>query len=149
MQPNVRQERTGWRDEDISARHRLWGWDCPAIDIDFLMVEYDYGSPKALIEYKYWNETARHPNLNSPSYAAIRELADNSKIPFLIVFYFKNPWIFHVVPGNQFASLAGFPDQNRHWTEREFVESLYRLRGRLLPQDIDAKLCRDLPTRVA
>ena len=34
----VRPERTGWRDEKLSQRHRMWGWDCPAVDIDFLLL---------------------------------------------------------------------------------------------------------------
>lgn len=38
------QERTGWRDEEISARHRIWGVNCPAVDLDFLMGVGDDGS---------------------------------------------------------------------------------------------------------
>ena len=48
----VRLNQTGWRDEWISNRHRTWGFDCPATDIDFLMVEYTNRNPIALIEYK-------------------------------------------------------------------------------------------------
>ena len=35
----VPRERTGWRDEEISRRHRLYGVSCPMIDIDFLVSE--------------------------------------------------------------------------------------------------------------
>lgn len=35
----VKLEKTCWRDLDLLKRHRVWGWDCPAQDIDFL--EYD------------------------------------------------------------------------------------------------------------
>ena len=48
----VKKERSGWRDEGISRRHRLWGVSCSATDIDFLLVEYIYNTPKAIIEYK-------------------------------------------------------------------------------------------------
>jgi hypothetical protein len=48
----VRRERTEWRDLELSKRHREWGLNCPAVDIDFLMVEYYYGKPVALIDYK-------------------------------------------------------------------------------------------------
>lgn len=41
MMKAVAEERNGWRDERISKRHRQWGRDCPAVDIDFLMLEYD------------------------------------------------------------------------------------------------------------
>ena len=60
----VRRERSGWRDEWISKRHRLWGFDCPAVDIDFLMLEYDRSVPCALIEYK--EQHARPVNLKHP-----------------------------------------------------------------------------------
>ncbi len=36
---SVRQERTGWRDEKISQRHREWGYNCPAVDLDFEVVD--------------------------------------------------------------------------------------------------------------
>ena len=48
----VKKERNGWRDEAISLRHRLWGWDCPCVDIDFLLIEFDKSLPVALVEYK-------------------------------------------------------------------------------------------------
>ena len=37
MDKSVRAERTHWRDEALSERHRLWGYDCPAVDVDFLL----------------------------------------------------------------------------------------------------------------
>ena len=55
--PEVRAERTGWRDEELSQEHRKWGFDCPTVDIDFLMLEYDTGRASALVEYK--NEHAK------------------------------------------------------------------------------------------
>ena len=64
----VRQERTGWRDEALSKRHRDWGWDCPAIDIDFLMIEYDKGKSVALVEYGgKTNATNAKENYSHPS----------------------------------------------------------------------------------
>jgi hypothetical protein len=42
-----------WRDEAISQRHRLWGFNCPAVDIDFLMIEYDQGKPAACVSRLY------------------------------------------------------------------------------------------------
>lgn len=36
-------ERTGWRDENLSRRHREWGFHCPAVDLGFLLIEYDTG----------------------------------------------------------------------------------------------------------
>lgn len=41
-------ERTGWRDMAISQRHRLYGYDCPMFDIDFMCVEYDKSMPVCL-----------------------------------------------------------------------------------------------------
>jgi hypothetical protein len=41
-------ERNGWRDLEMSLRHKLWGFHCPAVDIDFLMVEYNRGQARGL-----------------------------------------------------------------------------------------------------
>ena len=54
--PEVRAERTGWRDEGLSQEHRKWGFDCPAF-------EYDTECASALVEYK--NE---HAKIQYPSY---------------------------------------------------------------------------------
>jgi hypothetical protein len=40
-QLRVRPERTRWRDEALSARHRKWGFHCPAVDLDLILCEYD------------------------------------------------------------------------------------------------------------
>jgi hypothetical protein len=49
MPPEVKKERSGWRDLELSGRHRRWGWDCPAVDLDFLFLEYDKGKAVALV----------------------------------------------------------------------------------------------------
>lgn len=120
-------ERTGWRDHEISRRHRRWGFNCPAVDLDFLMVEFNLGEPAALVEYKHWR--ARMPDLQHATYRALRSLADREPtIPFLIAFYWPGVWAFRVHPVNDLAwSLYGaeFADM----TERDFVESLYQARA--------------------
>lgn len=133
----VRQERTGWRDGQISARHRLYGWDVPALDIDFLMLEYDSGKPSALIEYKA--EGAAAVNVNHPSIRAVKALADAAHIPFFVVFYSQaKNWCYHVTPVNP-AARQMVPCPAYH-SEREYVTLLYRLRGRAAPQTILQKL---------
>ena len=71
----VREERTGWRDARISARHRLWGFNCPSVDLDFLLVEYHLGKPVGLVEYKHYQ--AQEPNVIHPTYRALIDLADH------------------------------------------------------------------------
>lgn len=129
----VRPERTQWRDGDISTRHRQYGWDCPAVDIDFLLLEYDTGKPSALVEYKRFG--AQAVALNSPTYKAIRALADAANIPFLVVFY--NPaagWWYYAAPANAVAKQQ-IPAR-RYYSEREYVSLLYRLRGRTAPIEL-------------
>jgi hypothetical protein len=132
----VKQERTGWRDLALSARHRLWGWDCPAVDIDFLMIEYDNGSPIALVEYK--NECAPTQYSNHPSYRAMIELGTCSKIPVLAVRYKSDFSTFTVVPLNKFAKDLLPGAERKDMTEYEYVTFLYRIRGRKLPKHIFA-----------
>jgi hypothetical protein len=133
---SVRPERTGWRDEAISKRHRMWGFNCPAVDLDFLMVEYNLGEPVGLIEYKH--EGAQKPNLLHPTYRAIMKLADLASLPFCIVLYNNTDWWFKVTPVNErakavFAGIAEF-------SELEFVSKLYEMRSRVIETEVLSKL---------
>ncbi len=127
----VTQERTGFRDEALSRRHRLWGFNCPATDVDLLMVEYDHGRPMALVEYKEYSAREAEPN----AIKALCLLANNSRIPFFVVRYLRDLSRFRSFAQNDFA--RGFlPTDGEALTELEFVTLLYRLRGRRVPLDI-------------
>lgn len=141
--PNgVRAERTGWRDADVSARHRMWGFNCPAVDLDFLMVEYNIGKPVGIVEYKF-HKSQQPLNLNHPTYRALRELADVAGLPFLIAYYWKEIWAFRIVPVNVVAQQTF--TENQVMTERQFVMALYRLRRLVLTQEIEQHLMDELP----
>lgn len=125
----VRKERTGWRCEDISARHRQWGFNCPAVDLDFVMAEFNHGAPVALIEYKH--HLARHPDVLHPTYRALRALADgysSGPLPFLVVFYHPEDWWFRVTPVNEPAIAHYHHVVGIAISEQRFVKSLYLLR---------------------
>lgn len=134
-------ERTGWRDLALSERHRLWGFNCPSVDLDFLLVEYNLGKPVAIIEYK--EDRARMPNTLHPTYRAITELANMADLPFLIAFYSNVDWWFRIYPVN--ADAARYYREGQVMTEREFVESLYHLRGLCIEQNVLAHLKRIKP----
>ena len=121
----VRKERTGWRDEGISRRHRLWGVSCAATDIDFLLVEYNYNTPKAIVEYK--NEHAPPQNLSASQYQVLKNLGDRAQIPVLAVRYTDDFSKFYVVPVNEKAN--EFLPKRTEMTESEFVALLYRMRN--------------------
>jgi hypothetical protein len=137
----VRQERTGWRDAALSLRHREWGFNCPAVDLDFLMVEYNIGKPVGLIEYKH--NRARIPDLNHPTYRALTELADIAELPFILAFYWSGIWAFRVHPVNDVAK-SRFRYQEL-LTEREFVTRLYELRRLVLNKHLEERLFNELP----
>lgn len=141
---SVRQERTHWRDQEISLRHREWGFNCPAVDLDFLVAEYNIGKPVALVEYKHFN--AQAPNLLHPTYRALTDLADgyrNKPLPFLVAFYWPEIWAFRILPVNDVA--RGSFAETEELSEFEFVRRLYRLRRLVLAQQIADKLSRRLP----
>jgi hypothetical protein len=125
-------ERTGWRDERISRRHRQWGWDCPAVDIDFLMLEYDRGQPAALVEFKH--ERAGVIRISHPSVQAITNLGTRAAIPAFTCRYADNFSWYYCTPLND-AARALLPKATR-LSEREWVELLYRCRGRTLPKHL-------------
>jgi hypothetical protein len=137
----TRQERTGWRDQEISARHREWGFDCPAVDVDFLAVEYNFGKPVALVEYKRF--TAEQPNTKHPTYRALHELAQLAGLPFFISFYWPDIWAFKVCPMNDAAHQ--YFKQDEMLTEYEYVTRLYRMRRNVLKKQLESVLHRELP----
>lgn len=130
--PDVRRERTGWRDEALSARHRAWGWDCPMVDIDFLVAEYDAKEPVAIIEYK--SEYAAPQRATNASYQVLIKLATWAHIPFFNVRYACDFSWWKVTPLNGFAK--DVQPVRCEVDEREFVTFLYRLRGRALPEGL-------------
>ena len=128
---NVAKERTGWRDLRINDRHRMWGCDCPAMDIDFLMLEYDRGKAVALVEYKH--EDAQVVRLSHPSIRAMVDLADRACLPAFLVRYADDFAWWYATPLNDIARKL-IPEA-RMTTEAEWVEILYRCRGRDLPPE--------------
>lgn len=130
--PEVRQERTGWRDSQLSERHRRWGWDCPMVDVDFLAIEYDAGEPAALVEYK--NEHAQPQYATHPSYQAMIRLGDRAALPVLAVRYADDFSWFRVTPLNGVAKK--FVGQRAEMSEQEYVALLYRMRGREMPASL-------------
>lgn len=126
MSKQVRKERTGWRDEGLSQRHRTWGWDCPAIDIDFLMCEYDQSKAVALVEYK--NEQAAPQSSQHPSYRALTDLADRAGLPFFAVRYANDFSWWIVVPINAVAQ--NLLPKRKRLTEQDWIAFLVQLRGK-------------------
>ena len=135
MELNVKEERTGWRDQRISELHRTWGYDCPALDIDFLMLEYDHAIPSALVEFKH--ENAPPLRMGHPSIRTLKELCNRANIPFFLVRYADNFSWFHVTPGNDRAS--EFVTEPVRLTELEWITLLYRCRGRAVPDELASR----------
>jgi len=126
----TRPERTQWRDQNLSERHRKWGFNCPAIDIDFLMIEFHVGKPIAIVDYKRYTGSIK--NLNQKSINAISILANNSNIPFFVVFYWDDIWAFQITAINNIAKnilQQHKIDKNKILTEQQYVSFLYKLRN--------------------
>lgn len=138
-------ENTFWRDGELSARHREWGFDCPAVDLDLLIhsdglaafdvtvfLEYDYSIPKALIEFKKASLASDwSPDSNVD---ALSLLASLGAIPFFIVFYDLEQNKFEVRPQNQVATKRWRSVMK--YNELSFVRLLYKIRGRDVPKNI-------------
>ncbi|MFH1013597.1 MAG: hypothetical protein V1769_03705 [Thermoplasmatota archaeon] len=136
-------ERTGWRDKEISHRHRVWGFNCPAVDLDFLMVEYNIGLPVALVEYKYFN--AAIPNLKHPTYRALHALADSAQIQFYLAYYWPDIWAFKIIPINELSQIFYNSKMPVIFTERQYVEMMYRIRHRAIDEYVFKLLKNELP----
>ena len=128
----VRQERTGWRDLQLSERHRKWGFDCPAVDIDFLLIEYDKGKPTAIVEYKH--EEAPKQWTGHPSYRAMIRLGTDAGIPVFAARYSSDFSTWRVTGLNKIART--FLTERETMDERQFVTFLYKVRGITPPDDL-------------
>lgn len=130
--PEVRKERTGWRDNKLSERHRQWGWDCPAMDIDFLYIEYDQGKAIALVEYKH--ERAAPQYASHPTYQALIDLGDRASLPVIAARYAEDFSWWKITALNSFG-LIWVPQQIT-MNEMEWVMLLYKIRGREMPKSV-------------
>lgn len=139
----VRKERSGWRDEEISNRHRLWGFNCPCVDLDFLVAEYNVGLPVALIEYKHFK--AGVPNLKHPTYRALSALCDgynNKPLPFFVARYWPEFWAFKVTPVN---AASQYLVKREILSEADYVKGLYILRRLVIEEQVLKKLNTIIP----
>lgn len=132
-------EKLGWRDEWISERHREYGFDCPAVDIDFLMLEYNHGAPVALIEYKHVNALLKGIDFSRANIRALNEAARRMDIPFAVVFYCRDSASFQAHPLNTQAR-RWFRSPFQRMTELQYVEVLYAIRGLELPVGVSERL---------
>lgn len=134
-------ERHGKRDNIISEKHRRWGSNVPAVDIDFLLIEYDRAKVQALIEYRHANGNIRQ----DASIKAITDLANRAGVPFFIVRYryatddgtlwkkatVDTPAFFQIFACNEQAEqLWSTQDVDSWLTEDEYVVWLHKIRGR-------------------
>lgn len=131
----VRLERTGWRSQNISRKHRDWGISCSAVDLDFVLCEFNYNAPVAIVEYK--ERHAAPVDLSHGTYQALKALADGhtpKALPFIIARYDEKEWWFIPQAGN--AAAEQFFAQMRYdgnaLTEREWATMLILMRKRQL-----------------
>ncbi len=132
----VKPERSYWRDHSLSERHRRWGWDCPAVDLDFLLLEYDRGEPVALIEYKHQDAPPQYTS--HPTLRAVISLGNRAAIPVFGVRYAKDFTWWAVVPLN--APAKKHLPERVTMSEIEWVTFLHEIRGYRLPADVLAWL---------
>lgn len=121
-------ERTGWRDEALSKRHREWGQNCPAVDMDFLMCEFNHGVPVALIDYKRFNANLNNTNSKTADVLSGFYNAKGEQLPFYIVRYWPNDWAFQILPQNLTACNTLKKPVSDVLTEQQYVRFLYWLR---------------------
>lgn len=134
--PKFKGERTGWRDGHLSERHRKWGLALPAVDLDFLLVEYDRGTPTAIIEYKGEHAPEQYPT--HPSYLALAAIGDRAELPVFVVRYAQNFSWWRIIPLSRVAKRM-LPERVEV-NELLFVTWLYNIRGLQPPKDIFKQL---------
>lgn len=128
----VKQERSGWRDLRLSQEHRRWGWDCPAVDLDFLFLEYDRGKAVALVEYKHESAGPQYPT--HPTYQAMIDLGTRAGCPVFACRYTDDFSSWTAVPLN--GEAKKHLSQKTRMSRREWITFLYRIRGYAVPDSL-------------
>lgn len=133
IRDDVTQERSGVRHLELSQRHREWGVDCPATDIDCL-VEIARGVPVAIIEYK--RDTADLEQ-SIQSWRSLWILADKARIAFFLAVWSRSAgeYSFRIERANNrgvelIREHRGIDRQDEAMSEREYVRFLYLIRDR-------------------
>jgi len=129
----VKNERSGWRDIELSKRHRTWGEPLAATDIDWL--EYYKHEPVALIETKCQQPKNRITEyLKGANKEATQKQADRAKQPFFLVNRANDFSWFYVMPLNEYA--RNFLPKTDKMSEMDYVALLYKIRGLKIPNRI-------------
>lgn len=131
----MRRVDSGWRDPLIQVRHRYYGYEAPAAGMKLPMIEYDHGEPLAVISYLERSTVPPYGGDVMRAHLALGRLhrATGEQLPFFTAQYDHRNWAFRLFGHNEAA--RAFLDRTG-WvsmTEAGFVNSLYRLRGRYVP----------------
>jgi hypothetical protein len=127
----------------------MWGVSCAAVDLDFLMLEFNYQEPIALVEYKHIKASLH--TLHAGRYEALRKLCDgfhrdhdgmfeHDPIPCLVARYNPADWSFIVTPLNKRARMHYSHCAGDVLTEQRFVKSLHLLRKSVLTAEDEAAI---------
>lgn len=125
----VKKENTFWRNGKLSQRHREWGIDCSATDIDALIfLEYQQNGYRnvrnsAIVEYK-----SVHAKETSPSQIiALDNLSMQAMLPFWLTRYSDDLSRYWVTPTNDLAKKI--LSATCELSEEEYVKLMYTIRG--------------------
>jgi hypothetical protein len=125
--------------------------NCPAVDLDFVLLEFNHGVPVAVVDYKHCAKANPLEGLNEWAIKAMSELYNKhgENLPFFVARYWPGSWAFRVLPMNEPAR-RWLPDEWTAMTEQQWVTGLHRLRKLVLSVGDEkqiARLKQELPPR--
>lgn len=118
----------------------MWGYNCPAHDLDFVMNEYDGGKCVAIVEYK--NENAPQEDYREWNYRGLLDLGERAGVPVFNVRYASDFSEWKVTPLNDQAKR--WFSESRVLSEPEYIRILYRIRRRLVPKEVFAAIGKEI-----
>lgn len=136
-------ETTGWRDESLSRRHREYGFDLPATDLDLVMVEYHHGKAMALVDYKLDSPRPTDPwpiSRAKANYRAISDLGTRARVPVFVTLYPRSMEWFEADPLNDLAE--AWVARRTRMSEFAWVTLLYQMKAMPVPREVAAILRR-------
>ena len=121
----------------LSERHRLWGFNVPCLDLDFLLTEFSTCQAVALVDYKYAESIVRQVP-DTAGIRTLRNLAHRANLPAWVAFYRPESWTIQVWCLNDQARAIFGDDWFIPLDEVDYVETLYGMRGLPMPEEVRA-----------
>lgn len=135
----MKKEKFHLRDLTFNELHRWMGDDLYAVDLDFLEFTIEDNAIKLVAVVETKSEFA-NLNFYRLQHRSQQKLANDAKIPYIVVQYFRPDYHVIIYPRNSYAKK--FVPDVQEMSLLSYTKLLYEMRGQKCPEDIIPRLSK-------